>query len=232
MHPPYSFSQRGTSLAIGSLTSWVGVGLSERKIKAIPFIVRFPLFLLGESRAHRMDSEHGALLLSRITTGNVFPCDVTVNNFSAKGNKSVDFGTVCTLSSRCLFTEICTYFTHSELIYTQTLQMSSVCVEPRWLLAKPHIWLKMTFDLKWTHQQSYYTDADLWVILRSNTVSGSPNSESSHGSATVTRHGCSVLRTRGDVVKEILESFFLAFPKPKPQECEDRGKQWVHLCQP
>ncbi len=43
-----------------------------------------------------MDSEHGALLLSRITTGNVFPCDVTVNNFSAKGNKSVDFGTVCT----------------------------------------------------------------------------------------------------------------------------------------
>ncbi len=92
MHPPYSFSQRGTSLAIGLLTSWVGVGLSERKIKAIPFIVRFPLFLLGESRAHRMDSEHGALLLSRITTGNVFPCDVTVNNFSAKGNKSVDFG--------------------------------------------------------------------------------------------------------------------------------------------
>lgn len=43
-----------------------------------------------------MDSEHGALLLSRITTGNVFPCDVTVNNFSAKGNKSVDFGAVCT----------------------------------------------------------------------------------------------------------------------------------------
>lgn len=41
-----------------------------------------------------MDSEHGALLLSRITTGNVFPCDVTVNNFSAKGNKSVDFGAV------------------------------------------------------------------------------------------------------------------------------------------
>lgn len=98
MHPPYSFSQRGTSLAIGSLTSSVGVGLSERKIKAIPFIVRFPLFLLGESRAHRMDSEHGALLLSRITTGNVFPCDVTVNNFSAKGNKSVDFGAVCTFS--------------------------------------------------------------------------------------------------------------------------------------
>lgn len=75
----------------------MGVGLSERKIKAIPFIVRFPLFLLGESRAHRLDSEHGALLLSRITTGNVFPCDVTVNNFSAKGNKSVDFGAVCTL---------------------------------------------------------------------------------------------------------------------------------------
>lgn len=96
MHPSYSFSQRGSSLAIGSLTSLVGVGLSERKIKAIPFIVRFPLFLLGESRAHRMDSEHGALLLSRITTGNVFPCDVTVNNFSAKGNKSVDFGAVCT----------------------------------------------------------------------------------------------------------------------------------------
>lgn len=97
MHPPYQFSQRGTSLAIGSLihTSWVGVGLSERKIKAIPFIVRFPLFLLWESRAHRMDSKHGALLLSRITTGNVFPCDVTVNNFSAKGNKSVDFGAVC-----------------------------------------------------------------------------------------------------------------------------------------
>lgn len=96
VHSPYPFSQRGTSLAIGSLihTSWVGVGLSERKIKAIPFIVGFPLFLLWESRAHRMDSEHGALPLSRITTGNVFPCDVTVNNFSAKGNKSVDFGAV------------------------------------------------------------------------------------------------------------------------------------------
>lgn len=74
---------------------WV-LGYQREKLKAIPFIVRFPLFLLGESRAHRTDSEHGALLLSRITTGNVFPCDVTVNNFSAKGNKSVDFGAVCT----------------------------------------------------------------------------------------------------------------------------------------
>lgn len=32
---------------------WV---LSERKIKTIPFIIRFPLFLLWETRAHRMDS--------------------------------------------------------------------------------------------------------------------------------------------------------------------------------
>lgn len=97
MHPPYSFSQRGTSLAIGFAhqLGWV-LGYQREKFKAIPFIVRFPLFLLGESRAHRTDSEHGALLLSRITTGNVFPCDVTVNNFSAKGNKSVDFGAVCT----------------------------------------------------------------------------------------------------------------------------------------
>lgn len=115
MHPPYSHSQRGTSLAIGSLTqtSWVGVGLSERKIKAIPSIVRFPLFLLWESRAHRMDSEHGALLLSRITTGNVFPCDVTVNNFSAKGNKSVDFGAACVWQMFVLlmrlFTIVCTH---------------------------------------------------------------------------------------------------------------------------
>lgn len=92
MHPPYSFSQRGSSLTVGSLTRPRSV--LREKIKAIPFIVRFPLFLPGESRAHRMDSEHGALLLSRITTGNVFPCDVTVNNFSAKGNKSVDFGRV------------------------------------------------------------------------------------------------------------------------------------------
>lgn len=127
MHSPYPFSQRGTSLAIGSLihTSWVGVGLSERKIKAIPFIVRFPLFLLWESRAHRMDSEHGALLLSRITTGNVFPCDVTVNNFSAKGNKSVDFGAVCVGVVRLLrglFTEVCTSFTYSEFIICMKLQ--------------------------------------------------------------------------------------------------------------
>lgn len=141
MHPPYSLSQRGTSLAIGSLTqtSWVGVGLSERKIKAIPSIVRFPLFLLWESRAHRMDSEHGALLLSRITTGNVFPCDVTVNNFSAKGNKSVDFGAACVWQMcasqqfallMCLFT-ICTntVFTWSGSYLQETIERIHIELE-------------------------------------------------------------------------------------------------------
>lgn len=187
MHPPYSFSQRGTSLAIGSLTSSVGVGLSERKIKAIPFIVRFPLFLLGESRAHRMDSEHGALLLSRITTGNVFPCDVTVNNFSAKGNKSVDFGAVCTFSDWDVYSQkyvfrsyrsfLCVVFSwcflknpvHTPFIYQNTssrhgnndkLHDQNVKLSPLWR-QKLNL-----YRLKTTIQQTHISvRASVWLLL-------------------------------------------------------------------
>lgn len=48
----------------------------QRKPKAIPSILRF--FYCG-------NPEHTERTRSRRTTGNVFPCDVTVNKFSAKG---------------------------------------------------------------------------------------------------------------------------------------------------
>lgn len=90
-------------------------GFTERKIKAIPSLFAFLFFYWGNPE-HTERTRSTELRLSRTTTGNVFPCDVTVNNFSAKGNKSVDFG-VCTFW-RCLFTR-CEHVLHLQKMKTR-----------------------------------------------------------------------------------------------------------------
>lgn len=74
----------------------VAAGFSEKKKNQSNTILLFAFLLssTGGFQSTRMDLEHGVLLRSKITTGNVFPGDVTVNTFSAEGNKSFDFEAV------------------------------------------------------------------------------------------------------------------------------------------
>lgn len=91
--------KEGPCWQLGHSLSPSGCVLScqREKLKQYLSSFAFLFFYCGNPEHTEWTLRYWALLLSRITICNVFPCDVTVNNFSAKGNKSVDFGVVFVL---------------------------------------------------------------------------------------------------------------------------------------
>lgn len=81
MHP-HSFSQRGASLAIGALPQAEQEAHQREKLKQYLPLFALLFFYCGNPE-HTERTRSAAA--EQENHCNVFPCDVTVNNFSAKG---------------------------------------------------------------------------------------------------------------------------------------------------